>query len=127
MENLPKDAKICALLLTYTGVTSCEPKIISALQEYMFRNISNLLIEAHSLADYSGRPDISSPDIKMAIQFSIGKRGSLSLQVFVYSYFRTYYIELTRLTGNLSLFLLPSWACPRTKIVCFLLILKQPL
>jgi hypothetical protein len=85
MENLPKDAKICALLLTYTGVTSCEPKIISALQEYMFRNISSLVNEAHNLADYSGRPDLSSADIKMAIQFSGNRRSNLSLQVFQFT------------------------------------------
>ena len=36
MDNMPKDAKICAILLSSSGINQCEPKIISALQEYLF-------------------------------------------------------------------------------------------
>lgn len=81
MDNLPKDAKICAILLSSMGISSCEPKIISALQEYLLRTINNILTEANSLADYSGHSEISSSDIKMALQLSYNSKSSISLQV----------------------------------------------
>lgn len=68
MDNLPKDAKICAILLSSMGIGSCEPKVISAMQEYLFRYISNTLTEANSLSDFAGRSELTPADIKMAIQ-----------------------------------------------------------
>lgn len=83
MDNLPKDAKICAILLSSMGINSCEPKVISAMQEYMFRHISRTLNEANALADYAGRSEVTPVDIKMAIQVLSKPNPSASLQELV--------------------------------------------
>lgn len=79
MESLPKDAKACSILLTNSGISSCEPKVISALQEYIFRTTGKVLKDASAMADYCGRSEIVSQDLKTVMQLS-AEGSELSFQ-----------------------------------------------
>lgn len=79
MESLPKDAKACSILLTNSGISSCEPKVISALQEYIFRTTGKVLKDSSAMADYCGRSEIISQDLKTVMQLA-SEGSELSFQ-----------------------------------------------
>lgn len=85
-ETVPKEAKVLSLLLHASGVAECEPKVISALQEYCLSFTQKLLSGATKVAELAGREHPDASDIR----FSANKlRQQMSRP-----YSRDYYLEV---------------------------------
>ena len=85
-ETVPKEAKLLSLLLHASGIVECEPKVISALQEYSFSFVSKLLSTAQKVSELAGKERVDSSDIRFAA-------GKLRSQV-NRPYSREYYLEV---------------------------------
>jgi len=85
-ETVPKEAKIMSLLLHSAGVLECEPKVISALQEYGLSYTNKILSSASKVSELCGKDRIDSSDIRFA---SNKIRHQMSRP-----YSRDYYLEV---------------------------------
>jgi hypothetical protein len=85
-ETVPKEAKIISLLLHASGVWECEPKVISALQEYCLSYTQKLLFHASKVAEIAGRDHPDSSDIRFA--------ANKLRQQMSRPYSRDYYLEV---------------------------------
>lgn len=85
-DTVPKEAKILSLILHASGVAECEPKLISALQEYCLSYTQNLLSNASRVAELSGREHPDASDIRFA--------ANKLRQQMSRPYSRDYYLEV---------------------------------
>eukprot|EP01112_Ceratiomyxa_fruticulosa_P011966 TRINITY_DN3297_c0_g1_i1.p1 TRINITY_DN3297_c0_g1~~TRINITY_DN3297_c0_g1_i1.p1 ORF type:complete len:222 (+),score=73.39 TRINITY_DN3297_c0_g1_i1:266-931(+) len=66
--DVPRDAKIMAMVLKAMGVDEYEPKVVNQLLEFMYRYVYEVFQDAQLYADHAGKGDIDLHDIKLAIQ-----------------------------------------------------------
>eukprot|EP01102_Stenamoeba_stenopodia_P005848 TRINITY_DN16561_c0_g1_i1.p1 TRINITY_DN16561_c0_g1~~TRINITY_DN16561_c0_g1_i1.p1 ORF type:complete len:200 (+),score=59.21 TRINITY_DN16561_c0_g1_i1:153-752(+) len=70
--NLPRDAKIVALILSSMGISDYEPKVLNQLLELMHRYTTEVLQDSLLYAEHSGRSDLDLEDVRLAIQNKVG-------------------------------------------------------
>lgn len=77
-DTVPKEGRVLSLLLHSCGITECEPKVISALQEYSYgipllfltyttvAFSGRLLASSAKYAEIAGRDTLDPSDVKIA-------------------------------------------------------------
>jgi transcription initiation factor TFIID subunit 9B len=53
--DVPRDAKIVALILKSMGVEEYQPRVLNQFLEFMYRYVSEILQDASIYAEHSGR------------------------------------------------------------------------
>jgi len=70
--NLPRDAKVVALILSSMGISEYEPKVLNQLLELMHRYTTEVLHDALLYSEHAGRPELELEDVRLAIQNKVG-------------------------------------------------------
>lgn len=73
-ENLaPRDAKVISMILRSLGIEECEPKVIIQLLEFAYKYTTDVLEDALLFAKHTGRAQINTSDVKLALQTKVGR------------------------------------------------------
>jgi len=70
---VPKDAQVIQAILRELGVTDYEPRIVHQMLEFVYRYVSKVVEEAHSLSQYAKKKQIDAEDVKLAVQLHVEK------------------------------------------------------
>ncbi|TPX44892.1 hypothetical protein SeLEV6574_g04210 [Synchytrium endobioticum] len=66
-SQLPRDARLIALLLQSMGIDAHEPRVLPQLLEFMHRYVVDVLNDAVVVADHAGHPDMTVADLELAV------------------------------------------------------------
>jgi len=66
--DVPKDAKIIAMLFQSMGIDHYQPRVVNQMLEFMYRYVSEVLLDAQLYMEHAGRSEIELSDIRLSIQ-----------------------------------------------------------
>lgn len=66
--NIPRDAKVVALILKSMGVEHYEPRVVNQLLEFIHRYTTEVLEDAQLYASHAEKSDVDLEDVRLAIQ-----------------------------------------------------------
>merc|ERR1712137_650280 len=66
--EVPKDAKVIALILESMGVQEYEPRVINQFLEFMYRYVADVLQDAKIYSEHANRDKIELSDVTLAVQ-----------------------------------------------------------
>lgn len=67
-QQVPREAKMAALLLSAAGVAECEPRVVQQMIEFMYRYSTDVLQEAAQLAEHAGKTEVDTDDLRLAVR-----------------------------------------------------------
>jgi len=67
-NEVPRDAKIIAMLFQSMGIEQYQPRVVNQLMEFMYRYVSEVLLDAQLYMEHAGRNDMELSDIRLSIQ-----------------------------------------------------------
>ncbi|KAJ1976242.1 Transcription initiation factor TFIID subunit 9 [Dimargaris verticillata] len=68
VEELPKEAKIMALILQAQGVEDCDPKVVNQLLDFAHRYTTEVFQDALLYSEHAGKAELDLEDVRLSIQ-----------------------------------------------------------
>jgi len=99
--DLPRDAKVVALILKSMGVEDYEPRVLNQFLEFLHRYTTDVLQDAQVFCEHSNKTEIDLDDVRLAIQSRVN-------QSFTQPPSREVLLELAHKKNSIPLPLLPK-------------------
>eukprot|EP00898_Chlorokybus_atmophyticus_P008636 jgi/Chlat1/8774/Chrsp90S00679 len=68
-EQYPAEARAVARIMLSMGASTCEPRVLPQLMEFLYRYEGDIVSEAAALAEHAGKSGpVDTDDVKLAVQ-----------------------------------------------------------